>query len=84
MVIPRIGPCVCALWLCVSLQAATSLFQSPSGEAWTPVRGSVTTDDSVRHDNRKSMRIEANGTGNASARSSAIRLIVGKTYEISG
>jgi len=42
-------------------------------------------DDSVRHNNRSSLRFKSTaGSPNASARSSAIHLIVGKTYEISG
>lgn len=74
--------CCCAA---VSLQAATSLFQDQTSTAWTTVHGSVVTDDSVRHDNRASLRVEAStGSPSASARSGAIHLTVGKTYEISG
>jgi len=78
----RLVLCFCAA---VGLQAATSLFQDQSTDAWTTVRGSVATDDGVRHNNRPSLRAEAStGSPNASARSSAIRLTVGKTYEVSG
>ena len=78
----RLVLCFC---LTLSLQAATSLFQDQSSNAWTPVRGSVTTDDSVLHDNRASLRTEPSpGSVSAIARSSAIRLKVGQTYKISG
>ena len=74
--------CFCAA---LSLQAATPLFQNPSSDAWMPLRGSVATDDSVRHNNLKSIRIEATSTSSdATARSSAIHLTIGKTYEVSG
>jgi hypothetical protein len=80
--VTRLVLCFCAA---LSLRAATPLFQDQSSNAWTPVRGSVVTDDSVRHNNRASLRAEAApGSPNASARSSAIHLTVGKTYEISG
>ncbi len=74
--------CFCAA---LSLQAATPLFQNQSDNAWTAVHGSVASDNSVRHDDKKSLRLEANaGNSDASARSSAIKLSIGKTYEISG
>jgi hypothetical protein len=78
----RLVLCFCTA---LSLQAATSLFQDQSSNAWTPVRGSVITDDSVRHNNRASLRAEATpGSHSASARSNAIHLTIGKTYEING
>ena len=69
----------------IGLQAASSLLQDQSSNAWTAVHGSIVTDDAVRHNNRSTLRVEA-GTDspNASVRSSAVRLIVGKTYEVSG
>jgi len=74
--------CLCAAF---SLQAATPLLQNQSSDAWTPLRGSVTSDDSVRHNNNRSLRVEATSASqDASARSSAIHLSIGKTYEISG
>jgi len=74
--------CFCAA---VSLQAATPLLQNQSSDAWTPLHGSVMSDDSVRHNNNRSLRVEAtSGSQDASARSSAIHLAIGKTYEISG
>lgn len=78
----RLALCFCAA---LSLQAATSLFQDQSNNAWTPVSGSVVSDDSVRHNNRPSLRAEATAPGtSASARSSSVHLTIGKTYEISG
>jgi hypothetical protein len=78
----RLVLCLCAA---IGLQAATSLFHDQSSDAWTTVQGSVSTDDSMRHNNRPSLRAEAStGSPNASARSSAIRLTVRKTYEVSG
>ena len=74
--------CFCAA---LSLQAATPLLQNQSSDAWTPLRGAVAPDDSVRHNNSRSMRVEATATSpDASVRSSAIRLTIGKTYEVSG
>jgi hypothetical protein len=76
---------LCCLCAAISLQAATSLFQDQSTNAWTTVRGSVTVDYSVRHNDRASLRAEATaGSANASARSSAIHVTIGKTYEVSG
>ncbi len=74
--------CFCAA---LSLQAAAPLFQTQATDAWTLQRGSVVTDDSIRHNNNKSLRMEASGAGSdASARSSDIHLTIGQTYEISG
>ncbi len=74
--------CFCAA---LSLQAATPLFQNQSNDAWTPLHGSAVYDDSVRHNNNRSVRVEATSAdADASARSSPIHLTIGKTYEISG
>lgn len=75
------------LGLCaaLSLHGATWLLQGPSGNAWSAVHGSMASDDSVRHNNHGSLRVEANAADpDASARSSTIPLTIGKTYEISG
>ena len=73
------------LYAAFSLQAATPLFQSQATEAWTQQRGSAVADDSVRHNNNKSLRLEANDVNSdASARSGAVHLTIGQTYEISG
>ena len=78
----RLLLCFCTA---VMLHAATSLFQDQSGNAWTTLHGSVLSDDSVRHNNHSSLRAEAGeGAPNAAARSSAIHLTIGKTYEVSG
>jgi hypothetical protein len=74
--------CLCAA---LTLQAAAPLLQNQSSDAWTPVHGSVVTDESVRHNNSKSLRAEAvAGSPDASARSSEVQLVIGKTYELSG
>lgn len=81
-IMTRVVLCFCAA---LSLPATTPLFQDQSSDAWTPVQGSVVADDSVRHNDRTSLRVEATSVSpNASARSSAIHLAIGKTYEISG
>ena len=77
----RLALCFCAA---LTLRAANSLFQDQSNNAWTPVNGSVVSDESVRHNNRPSLRAEAAADTNASARSSPVHLTIGKTYEISG
>jgi hypothetical protein len=72
-------------FVAVNLQAATTVFQDRSDSAWTAVQGSAVVDDSVRHNNDKSVRLEAGGESqNASARSNTLNLTIGKTYEISG
>lgn len=74
--------CLCAA-LC--LQGATPLFQHQSSAGWTAPHGSLISDDSVRHSNHASLRVEANpANADASARSAAIHLTIGKTYEMSG
>lgn len=78
----RLLLCLC---LAAGMEAAVPLFQDRSSNEWTQVRGSVVSDDLVRHNNRASLRVEAtSGSPSASARSSAIHLTVGKTYEIGG
>ncbi len=78
----RLVLCFCAA---LSLHAASPLFQNQASDAWTPLHGSVVSDDSVRHNNSKSLRVEATpASPDAAARSSAIHLTIGKTYEISG
>ena len=74
------------VWFCtaLSLQAAVNLMQSPPDSSWTPLRGSAVIDDSVRHNNNKSVRLEAIGSPDAGAGSSTVNLTIGKTYEISG
>ncbi len=74
--------CLCAV---LTLQAATPLFQDQSDKAWTAVHGSAVFDSSVRRDNNRSLRLEANSSSpDASARSNAVNLVIGKTYQLSG
>jgi hypothetical protein len=78
----RLVLCLCGA-LC--LQGATPLFEDQSTAAWTLLHGSLISDDSVRHNNHASLRVEATpANSDASARSAAIHLTIGKTYEISG
>lgn len=81
-IVMRLLLCLC---VAIELQAAASLFQDQSGNAWTAVHGTVVTDDAVRHNDRPALRAEASSSSpNAIARSSPVRLTVGKTYEVSG
>ena len=48
------------------------------------MRGTSATDSAVRHDGAISLRLDGDGTGDASARSSTIPLTIGKHYELSG
>src|SRR5580698_7756798 len=68
-----------------ALHAATPLF---ANGAWTAVRGLASTDSSVRHDGKKSLRIEPSAINsevpNAAVHSAPIYLTIGKTYELTG
>ena len=81
----RFVPGFLGFFIAFSLQAATTVFQDRSDNAWTTVQGSAAIDDSVKHNNEKSVRLEAGGSSpSASARSNTLSLTIGKTYEISG
>ncbi len=80
-----------SLVLCVffaaGLQAATPLFESSfdsSTSAWTAVRGKAVPDPAVVYLGRKSLRVEAGSSQDASVRSASIALSIGKRYELSG
>ena len=76
---------LCVFIAAFTLSAATPLFESHSDSSWSPVRGSANFDASVRHNSNKSLRLEASAPNfDASAESPAIRLTIGKTYELSG
>ena len=72
---------------CVVSLSAAAPFQASfenSNNGWTVLHGTAVPDASVTYQNRKSMRLEA-GTGlDASVRSAAIPLSIGKRYELSG
>jgi len=81
--------CLISVVLCVSaVQAATPLFEQSANRtnnAWTIVRGSSTTDSSVLHDSKKSLRVEPSvGSSDAAVRSAPVNLTIGKTYELTG
>jgi hypothetical protein len=77
-----LGHSVLALTLTAS---SSALFQDQASDAWSPVRGSVATDDAVRHNGHSSLRFESTPqSSNAAARSASIHLTVGRTYEVSG
>jgi Phospholipase B len=79
-----IRPVLC-IFLAFSLYAATPIFDNQSSDAWTALHGSVTPDDSVRHNDRPSLRVErAADQPDAGALSNQIHLTIGKTYEVSG
>jgi len=80
LIVIRVAPAV---------HAATPLFGVPVEQpAWTAVRGLAIPDSSVRHDGKKSLRIEPSAisseASNAAVHSAPIDLIVGKTYELTG
>ncbi len=76
---------LCLIAAAFTLSAATPLFESHSDSSWSPVRGSANLDATVRHNSNKSLRLEASAPNtDASAESPAIRLTIGKTYELSG
>src|ERR1035438_1031168 len=53
--------------------------------SWTTVRGLATPDSSVRHDSKKSLRVQPlAGSPEAIIRSSPISLFIGKTYKLTG
>jgi len=71
--------CLCAV---LPVYGAASLSQQ---DTWTAVHGSAVVDRSVHHRDKQSVRLEATvTTPNAAARSEAIHLTLGKTYELSG
>lgn len=75
---------VLCLFAAAGLQAA-SLFQATPENTWSAVHGSATLDTAVHHADGKSVRLEARGAeGDARARSTAIHLTIGGTYEVSG
>jgi hypothetical protein len=52
---------------------------------WTAVRGLASPDSSVRHDGKKSLRVEPSAINpDAAVRSAPIDLTIGKTYELTG
>ncbi len=80
------------LLLCLLLasiaQASTPLYQSSfqkSAAEWTAVRGRASSDSTVSHDKRISLRVEREGTSqDACVRSAPITLVIGRRYELSG
>ena len=76
---------LCLFTAAMTVSAATPLFESHSDSSWSPVRGSANLDATVRHNSNKSLRLEASApNADASAESPAIRLTIGKTYELAG
>ena len=74
------------LFAALCAQAATSLpVKVPTEHSWTAVRGTATADSSVRHEGRRSLRVQRSaGAPDASIRSGTVSLTIGKTYELSG
>jgi hypothetical protein len=78
---------LCGLILAAALEAAAVPFQAslePGNQSWTAVRGAVTVDPSVRHENVKSLRVEPGGSPDACVRFAPVSLRIGRSYEVSG
>jgi hypothetical protein len=56
--------------------------RGPTG--WTAERGSLAVDASVSHESSKSLRVEPGISGDASVRSAAVSLRIGRSYVLSG
>jgi len=52
--------------------------------SWTSIHGSATADPGVRHGGAISLRLDGDGTGEVSAQSPPVSLIIGKHYEVTG
>src|SRR5579871_6157171 len=76
------------LVVAAAAQAATPVFNASfdsTQETWTADRGSALLDSSVLHEGHKSIRLESDsGSGDACVRLAAVRLILGKHYELTG
>ena len=72
-----------ALVACLLL---SSCFAAPpiDPSSWTAVHGSASADPAVRHGSAVSLRLDGNGTGEATAQSPPVPLVIGKHYELTG
>ncbi|MBV9302764.1 MAG: hypothetical protein JOY62_10835 [Acidobacteriaceae bacterium] len=78
----RLVICLCGA---VTVSAGVTLFQAQSDHSWTAVHGSAVIDTSVHQKDAQSLRLERTDfSPNAGARSAAVQLSIGKTYEVSG
>jgi len=76
-----------AIFFIVGLAAGTPLYESSfeaAANGWAALRGKATTDGSVTHQGRKSLRVEADSSQDAAVQSAPIKLTIGKQYELSG
>ncbi len=73
---------------CLLLSLATAFASHAANRAdytWTTIRGSSSSDSSITHDSKKSLRVEPTaGSSDAAVRSAPLNLTIGKTYELSG
>ena len=78
----------CCLLMATLAQVAAPIYQTSfekPGQDWTVVRGSAAADSAVRHDGRKSLRLERDtASPDACVRLAAVALSIGKRYELSG
>jgi hypothetical protein len=78
----------CSVFTVLSIHAATPVFQASfekSGQNWTAISGTATSDSTVLHSDHRSLRVEATQTGNGPVVQSApVTLTIGKRYELSG
>ena len=80
----RLILCLLVFILVAPAVYAASPLLEPDG-AWTTVRGSTRLDSSVRHEGKKSLRVEPSAVDpDAAVRSAPINLTIGKTYELTG
>jgi hypothetical protein len=72
--------------LSLSLYAATPLYQASfdKPQSFTVDRGSAAVDQSVQHNNKASLRLEAAKSHDAAVRFAPVSLKLGKRYELSG
>jgi hypothetical protein len=84
----RLPFCLCLASLLAGISfAATPLFHTSfeiPEKSWTAVRGSAVTDPAVLHEGKRSLRLEAGSSTDASVQFAPVPLTIGKRYELSG
>jgi hypothetical protein len=78
---------LCCFLTVLSLQAAAPLYRATfehGNQGWTALRGYAVVDPSIRHESTPALRLEPVGSPDACARSAAVSLHIGKSYELTG
>jgi len=75
---------VSALLAAPFYQASFLNSRDVNAKQWEAQRGIATPDGQVQHEGHASLRVEPNGTSDASVHSTPVTLTVGKSYELSG